>query len=74
MDNNIDSKEWVKIMLVFLIRLVLMIIAGYLSLDCNKNSNIIIRILFMFFSAIFSEVYILYYTIYRIIMGNSCPL
>lgn len=71
-DEDNSTYQRLKIISIFFIRLILMIIAGYLSLNCNQNINIILRILFMIVSVMFSELYILYYTIYRIILGNKC--
>ena len=72
--NNKNIWHSIKILFIFSIRLILMIIAGYLSLNCSQNSNIVLRLLFLIFSVAFSEIYILYYTIYRICMGNTCPV
>ena len=73
MYNRRDNWHWMKIFFILCIRILLMSIVGYLSLNCSQGSNIVLRIFFLFFSVAFSELYIIYYTIYRICMGNSCP-
>lgn len=79
MDNYNDKNKkeiihWIKLFFVFSIRLILMLIAGYLSLHCSQNTNIFLRIIFLITSVVFSEFYILYYSIYRIFLGNTCPI
>jgi hypothetical protein len=49
-----------------------MCFAAYIAWDCNKNSNIFMRILCTVIAALFSCIYIIYYLIYRIFMGNKC--
>ena len=81
-DDDIDSStsstrsnwHWIQVTIVCAIKLLLSIIAGYLSWQCSAKDNIFIRIIITFFSILFSEIYILYYSIYRVYMGNKCPI
>ena len=79
-DDDIDNSpsksnwHWTQVTIVCAIKLLLSIIAGYLSWQCNAKDNIFIRIVITFFSVLFSEIYILYYSIYRVYMGNKCPI
>ena len=57
-----------------IIKLILGIIAVYLSWTCNVKTNIILRIIIAIVSLLFSELYIFYYGIYRVFMGNKCAI
>tara|TARA_Y200000002_G_C22520527_1_gene595324 strand:+ start:26 stop:268 length:243 start_codon:yes stop_codon:yes gene_type:complete len=80
MNSNIeilnDKKKLnkLKLTVIIIIKLIVSLIASYLVWDCNKNKNLFIKIIFLLIAFIFSEVYILYYAIYRIFMGNKCPV
>ena len=77
-NSNDDEREKVinkiKLYAIILIKIVLSIIALGLTWDCSKNNSVFLKIIFSFFSVVFSEIYILYYSIYRICMGNKCPV
>ena len=76
--NNSSNKKstwhWVQVAMACTIKFILTIIAGYLSWQCSESSHLIIRILITLFSLMFSELYIIYYSIYRVYMGNKCPI
>lgn len=69
-----DIKHWLKIVFTILLKLILSLIVINLSWKCNKNSNIILRIIYTLIALSFSEIYIFYYAIYRLYLGNSCPI
>lgn len=72
---DFDAKPisyWIKLSFIIMLKIVLACIVGYLSWNCNKNMNILLRILVFFISIIFSEVYMIYYAIFRSLMGNKC--
>ena len=69
---NNDQIHQVKVYVVIILRIVLSIIALYLSWDCGKNSSGIMRGLGSVVSALFPEIYIPYYAVYRVFMGNKC--
>ena len=69
-----SSWHWLQVTSVCAIKLILSIIAGYLSWKCSVKDNIFIRILITIFAVLFSEIYILYFSIYRVYMGNKCPI
>jgi hypothetical protein len=69
-----NTWHWVQVTIACTIRLILTIIAGYLSWNCSASSPLILRILITFASLLFSEIYIIYYAIYRVYMGNKCPV
>ena len=70
--NNPEKMHWIKVYTTITIKLVLSLIAVYLAWDCNKNSSIVLRIIVSIIALVFSEIYILYYAIYRVFMGNKC--
>tara|TARA_B110000971_G_scaffold74459_1_gene76399 strand:- start:2328 stop:2591 length:264 start_codon:yes stop_codon:yes gene_type:complete len=67
-----DDIHWIKLYSTGIIRIILSVIAIYLSWDCNKNSGIFMKIILAIVAFLFSEIYILYYAVYRVFMGNSC--
>ena len=69
---NKDQIHQVKLYTVIIIRCVLSIIALYLSWNCGKNSSGVMRGLGSAVSALFPEIYIPYYAVYRVFMGNKC--
>jgi len=76
-ETNSQSKSnwhWAQVTFTCAIKLILSIIAGYLSWRCGAADNIFIRVLVTIFAVLFSEIYILYYSIYRVYMGNKCAL
>ena len=77
-NSNEEDREAVlnklKLYAIVTIKVVLSIIALGLTWDCNKNNNVFLKIIFAFMAIVFSEIYILYYAIYRICMGNKCPV
>jgi hypothetical protein len=70
--NTYDIWHATKLIVIFILKLIVVCVAIYLCWDCNRNSNIILRIIMTTFSAIFSELYIIYYSFYRILLGNKC--
>lgn len=71
-NNTVDIWHLTKLIFIFVLKMIVVVIAIYLCWDCNRNSNIILRIIMTTFSAIFSELYIVYYSFYRILLGNRC--
>jgi hypothetical protein len=55
-----------------ILRVILMILVGVIAWRCNIQESLIIRILITLFASIFCELYLVFYTIYRVILGNSC--
>lgn len=70
--KNVSKFHNAQLTAVVIIKFVLVLIAGYLCWGCNVGSNMFTRILFTIISGICSEIYILYYVVYRVYMGNSC--
>jgi len=69
---NKENMHWVKVYTTLCLRLILSGIAVYLSWDCNKLSSKYVRVLMAVVAFCFAEIYVLYYAIYRVFMGNKC--
>jgi hypothetical protein len=48
------------------------IVACILAWKCNSKEHIIYRIINTFLAATFSDIYVVYYLIYRVILQNKC--
>ena len=74
-EHKKNSKfNWTLVGLIILFHLIISCIAAYLCWDCNKNVSLFLRLIVTAFSWMNSEIYIIYYAIYRIFMGNTCPI
>lgn len=69
-----DRKLNLKLAIVIVSRLVASIIALYLMANCCRGENIIMQLLYGSVAFMFPEAYILYYAVYRVLMGNSCSV
>ena len=72
--ENEEKLNKIKLYVVIVIKVILSIISFGLTWDCSKNSNVFLKLIYGIIAIIFSEFYILYYAIYRICMGNKCPV
>ena len=71
--NNPNKKKNIKKLIVLVIlRIFVSISAFTLASDCTKYNNILLRTITLLVSIIFSELYIIYYSIYRVLLGNKC--
>ena len=71
-EDNSDFTKKLKIFSLIIIKLIIGSIALYLSWNCNSNNSLFLKIFYAIFTFIFAELYIVYYAIYRLYMGNSC--
>ncbi len=46
--------------------------AMYLAYDCNKCEPLGMQIFYMIVAGLFSGIYLLYYLVFRVFMGNKC--
>lgn len=58
--------------LAYIINLAIMLGAGYLAWSCNGSETQPLRILYTVLAAIFSSLYLIYYLVYRVILGKPC--
>lgn len=87
-DSNNDSIEtqtyvepskkngfhWLKVFFVSILKLILVLIVGKLAWECNKSQTLLLRVFYTSFAVMFSELYIIYYAVYRTYLGNTCPI
>ena len=71
-DENMlrDSKKKKKINMIF--SLFITFFAMYLAYDCNQCESMGMRILYTVVAGLFSGLYILYYLVVRVFLGNKC--
>ena len=61
-----------RMSILVIFHIIISICALILSWDCSKYSNTFLRILFTILATILSEIYIIYYAFYHIVMGFKC--
>jgi hypothetical protein len=71
---NKNKWHWLQVTLACVIKMMLSIIAASLVWSCNSKENILFRIVLTILAIMFSEIYILYYAVYRVYMGNKCNI
>ena len=77
-DNLPEAKtkskwHWAQITILFILKIAISIIAFKLSWGCNQNaSNYFLKVIYTFISTLFSEIYIIYYAVWRIFFEKSC--
>ena len=73
-DNAKTSWHWFQVSLICIFKLTIFTIAVFLSWKCNHSENLFVRVLISTLSGMFSELYIIFYAVYRIYLGNKCPI
>ena len=53
-------------------RIALMVVAFILAWRCNSNVNFLFRIFIALLASLFSEIYVIYFFLYRTILGYKC--
>ena len=71
---NKSNWHWIQVSSVCIIRVILFLIAGSLAWNCNKKETLLLRVIISCLAGTFSEFYIIYYAIYRVYLGNKCPI
>ena len=72
--NNTNlTKNPLGTIIIAVISVAISVTAGILSWKCNVRQNLFVRVLLFGVAFSFSEIYLTYYLIYRVIMGNQCP-
>ena len=69
-NTNLQTSPSSIIMVV--VAVAISLTAGILSWKCNGHQNLFIRVLLFGIAFSFSEIYLVYYLIYRVMMGNKC--
>jgi hypothetical protein len=73
-DLNKSTWHWLQLSIVCILKFLIFAIAVYLSWYCNQKEPLAIRILISILAGIFSEFYIIFYSVYRIYLGNKCAI
>ncbi len=71
-ETNFQKRRNNIILIACLIKIILACIAFSLCWECNSREPISTKILTTLIAVVLSPFYIVYYSIYRIIMGNKC--
>lgn len=58
--------------LTYILYIAIFFIALAVSWDCNKETKGICKYIMVIIAGMFDSVYLLYYLIYRILLGNKC--
>ena len=66
--------HWLQVSIVCVLKLLVFIIAVYLSWNCNQKEPLLLKVLISTLAGLFSEFYIIFYAVYRIYLGNKCPI
>lgn len=61
-----------QLIIAIVLSLITMVVAGVLAWRCNAKEHVVYRCINTFLSIIFSDIYVLYYLIYRVILKNKC--
>lgn len=61
-----------KFVVAYAAHLIMVIAAGYLAWNCNLGQTPLMRIIYTLLAVIFSGLYLVYYVVYHILMGNPC--
>ena len=60
------------IIIAIVLSVITIIVAGVLAWRCNAKEHFIYRCMNTFLAILFSDIYVLYYLIYRVILKNKC--
>ena len=70
------DKQWcnpkLKVYLLIVLKIISTSIAVYLAWDCNRKTNKLFKYVIIILAALFSDFYILFYFIYRILLNKPC--
>ena len=61
-----------QLIIAVILSLITMVVAGVLAWRCNAKEHVIYRCINTFLSVVFSDIYVLYYLIYRVILKKKC--
>jgi hypothetical protein len=61
-----------QLIIAVILSLITMVVAGVLAWRCNAKEHVIYRCINTFLSVVFSDIYVLYYLIYRVVLKNKC--
>ena len=65
-------KDYLTFTVVMIVKITLLLFAGYLAWKCNKNEGFCMQFLSTCVAMLFSSIYLIYYLVYRVLLNNSC--
>lgn len=71
-DIEKNTWHWFQVTLVCIIKIAITLIALILVWDCSQKEHLLVKILYAFIAFFMPELYIIYYSIYRVFLGNKC--
>ena len=66
--NELSKNKKIKLYILLICKIITTLIAVYLTMDCNKNSSLFFKIITFLIALLFSDLYIIYYIVFRIIL------
>ena len=72
MDENNKKKNFKIDIVRHILSFLILIIALIVSWDCNTEVTGALKYLYLLIAGMFNSVYLVFYFIYRIILGNKC--
>jgi heme/copper-type cytochrome/quinol oxidase subunit 4 len=66
--KNTLYDNWIS----FVASIMFMVLAGYLAWMCNVKEDAVLRTIYTILAVIFNGFYLIYYFIYRVLMGYKC--
>lgn len=71
-DIEKNTWHWLQVTLVCIIKIAITLIALVLVWDCAQKDHFLLKIFYAFIAFFSPELYIIYYAIYRVFLGNKC--
>jgi len=65
-------KDYLTFTVVMIVKITLLLLAGYLAWECNKNEGFCMQFFSTLIAMLFSSIYLIYYFVYRVLLNNSC--
>jgi uncharacterized membrane-anchored protein len=71
MDEN-NKKNFTIDIVRHILSFIILVIALIVSWDCNTEVTGVLKYLYLLIAGMFNSLYLVFYFIYRIILGNKC--
>ena len=71
-EEDVKGPRLVAKVSMLMLDLVILVIALLVSWDCNSKITGFIKFINILYAALFPSVYLTFYLVYRIILGNAC--
>jgi hypothetical protein len=71
MDEN-NKKNFTIDIVRHILSFIILVIALIVSWDCNTEVTGLLKYIYLLIAGMFNSIYLVFYLIYRIILGNKC--